>query len=153
MELSSLFINEETKHYFFVISKDLFKPQQQKVMIHRLAVQTGLLVVLTRGGELYSLSRFVYCIPAFPFAMAVLFRESLIPRKALIGILFFFPWLFGIHVHIQAALTASLLSAIVAGSILFWSSNTTWKSALVIAMLAVLQAYCCSLFLQGHWLG
>ena len=114
---------------------------------------TGLLVVLTRGGELYSLSRFVYCIPAFPFAMAVLFRESLIPRKALIGILFFFPWLFGIHVHIQAALTASLLSAIVAGSILFWSSNTTWKSTLVIAMLAVLQAYCCSLFLQGHWLG
>lgn len=113
---------------------------------------TGLLVVLTRGGELYSLSRFIFCVPLFPFAMAVLFKENLVSRNLFLVVLFVFPWLFGIHVHIQAAAGGLLAAVVVLIFTFLWKSNTQVSSVLALAILFILQAFCCSLFLKGYWL-
>ncbi|MGB0424621.1 MAG: hypothetical protein ACPGED_09865 [Flavobacteriales bacterium] len=114
---------------------------------------TGLLVVLTRGGELYSLSRFVYCVPVFPFAMAVLFKEGVVPKRLFMICLAILPWFFGIHVHIQAVVGGFTLIALLMIFSYLWKANTKLTTLAALTMLFVLQAFCCSLFLQGYWLG
>ena len=85
--------------------------------------------------------------------MAVLFKEKLVPKKVFLIVLFLFPWLFGIHVHIHAALSAIGAIGVLLLFTWLWKANTGPKSAVALAMLFALQVYCCSMFLQGLWLG
>lgn len=120
----------------------------------------ALIVLLFRGGSLFSLNRFVFATPFFLLVLhAWLNYKKVFSVKQLIlifvGILLFW-FLFGSQVHIQAFLKFVALSCYFFLLFLIKSEKTAWKTSwmwIFIGVNFVFQIMLYSRFLSKFWVG
>ncbi|MEO0405275.1 MAG: hypothetical protein AAF193_10420 [Bacteroidota bacterium] len=112
---------------------------------------TGLLVVLTRGGELFSLSRFIFGVPFFAIAMVLVLEAPKHWKKYIAIGLFVFPFLFGVHVHIKAFVAAMAISLSILAWGWLWNRNQRWATIVCLVTVFVVQVMSLSLLLQNVW--
>ncbi len=118
-----------------------------------------LLVLLFRGGSLFSLNRFVYATAFFMVLIAPLYRNSTWKSKELLGAFFLISLFFLVffsHVHIQVFLTYELLVAFLC--LLLATRHPKPRIAQTAFFLVILgnfslQVWMASHFLTGGWIG
>ena len=144
--------------YFALICGGLFLYQvrkKQKDLVNLLVLAflggTGLLVVLTMGGELFSLSRFIFGVPFFAIAMILVLETPSHWKKTIALGLIVFPLLFGIHVHIQTFIMAMAVPVLLIMWGWLWGKNKRWATIICLTGVFALQVYTLSLLLQNIW--
>jgi len=119
----------------------------------------GLVVILFRGGELFSLNRFVFAT-AFFVVVAFYFLKQAFSTKALYfpAVLFVYWLLFNSYVHIQTFLKYLLITLFISLPVLMqvrlkkkWINELA--TVLFFAGLAALQIYFFARYLNSEWVG
>jgi len=147
--------------YLSIHSKILSnKPQENKSFIFSLCVisGTGLLILFTRGGSLFSLSRFVFASPFFIVGLAFLIKRKLsIKHILLIGYsLIPFSLAVGSYLHIRGFVKFFLISSILIIGLLGLNKNSTfWRGSMyfVFAVVVSTQLYMAFRILTNQWIG
>lgn len=147
---------------YFVIT--LFQKRLQNMaMIVRLSLAylagMTLIVILFRGGSLFSLNRFIFCSPFF-FIVATYYLKYLRVNTKTIIVSFFLLvcyWLlFNSFVHIQTFLKYGFLSLVLLLPLLAVHKNQhvrNWSLPFLVAILFWVQLYFCYKYLMGDWVG
>jgi hypothetical protein len=141
--------------FFLLLREEDASPKNSPtLMALSFVAGTCLLVLFTRGGFLFSLSRFVF---ASPLILLVVHRLiSIKPTKKSLAWMATSIVLFGIalgaYEHIITWLQFLAVGAFVTGSWIIWNKNRPILKWLVIALMLGLQGYVCSLFLFGDWI-
>jgi hypothetical protein len=119
----------------------------------------SLIVLLFRGGSLFSLNRFIYASPYFILCFLYFFKNEKIkiPKGYVLFILFSLFWLlFGSYVHIQTLAKYELLSVVILLPFLMKSTNKNIRSIAYYSFLSIsilLQVYFMYRFLGNQWIG
>lgn len=120
----------------------------------------SLIVLLFRGGSLFSLNRFLFCSPFFFIVVSTFFRNEMRVKTKTILVVFFLLlcyWLlFGSYVHIQTflrygAFSLTLLLILLIKHVHFSVRN--WAYYLLSASLFFVQLFFIYKYLTGNWVG
>lgn len=119
----------------------------------------GLLVILFRGGELFSLNRFVFATAFFVVVAFYFLRQSFSMKALYFPLILFAYWLlFNSYVHIQTllkylAVTLFLSLPVVMQTELKRKWVTRLAAVILFAGLAFAQLYFFTRYLRGEWVG
>jgi len=146
------------KLLFNISNKISLIPPQEVIFSIAYISGISLIVLIFRGGSLFSLNRFVF---ATPFIIICLnywlnYKLNLNFKQLLLvfWLIFFFWFLFGSYHHIQVILKFLLLTIYVFSFFLLKSSKPILKNVtmgLIIASNFTIQLYLFCLFLKGEW--
>lgn len=119
---------------------------------------TALLILLVRGGEFFSLNRFIFSTPFFLIVLHWVYESVQWKRWYLLPIAFFvIALLFGAYVHIQALLKWLIMAGILAIWVFILMSKKQGRSLIVrnamLLLLVLIQAYFFWRFLNSDWIG
>ncbi len=147
--------------FIFLVVKNKIRevPDILKVSLAYLAGM-GLIVLLFRGGSLFSLNRFVFCSPFF-FVVAVAFLRAAFRLSTMHIVLVFFLlvcyWLlFGSYVHIQTFFKYGALSLVCLAGLLVKHRQVKARNvgfSLFICVLFAVQMLFVIRYLHGDWVG
>lgn len=147
--------------FIFLVIKNRIRevPDILKVSLAYLAGM-GLIVLLFRGGSLFSLNRFVFCSPFF-FVVAVAFLRGAFRLSTMHIVLVFFLlvcyWLlFGSYVHIQTFLKYAALSLVCLAGLLAKHRQVKTRNvgfSLFVSVLFAAQILFIIRYLDGDWVG
>lgn len=140
--------------FFLLREEDASSTKRTQVMALAFLAGTGLLVFLTRGGLVFSLSRFVYASPLILIALPILISRKPKGKNVLwfFGVLMVFALSFGAYQHIETFLQCIGVSLLLFGIWKAWHSQRLYWKWVVIAVLLILQGYVGSLFMAGEWI-
>lgn len=120
----------------------------------------SLIVLLFRGGSLFSLNRFIFCCPFFFIVVGAFFRREIRVKTKMILVVFFLLlcyWLlFGSYVHIQTFLRYGALSmALLLVLLIKHPHHSVRNSAFCILYFGLLfvQLFFIYKYLTGNWVG
>ena len=120
----------------------------------------SLIVLLFRGGSLFSLNRFIFCSPFFFIVVGAFFRSEITVRTKTMLIVFFFLlcyWLlFGSYVHIQTFLRYGIFSLTLLPVLLIKHTRLSvrnWAFYILSAGLFFVQLFFVFKYLTGNWVG
>lgn len=119
---------------------------------------TGLMVIFTRGGMLFSLNRFVFAVPFIIVVMHHWVSSAMTWRRAVLigGSFLLFSLLMGSYQHFQILLHYLLISAWLIFGMVTWQKNSTTAIRLNQwwwASLFIWQFYLAYRVSQGLWVG
>lgn len=120
----------------------------------------SLIVLLFRGGSLFSLNRFIFCSPFFFIVVVAFFRNGMTVKTKTILIVFLLLlcyWLlFGSYVHIQTFLRYGLFSLALLPILLVKHTHLSvrnWAFYILSVGLSFVQLFFVYKYLTGSWVG
>jgi hypothetical protein len=119
---------------------------------------TGLMIIFTRGGMLFSLNRFVFAVPFIIVVMHQWLSSSMNSRTAVwvASSFLLFSFFMGSYQHIQIMLNYLLISLWLLVGLANWNNKTevaVWTNRLWWASLFIWQFYLAYRVSQGLWVG
>lgn len=141
--------------FFFLLREERASAKKRiQVMALAFLAGTGLLVLFTRGGLVFSLSRFMYASPLILVVIPLLISKKPKAQNVFyyIGVFLIFATSFGAYQHIETFMQSLGLGLLVFGMWKAWHfEQANWKWV-VISVLLILQGYVGSLFMAGQWI-